>query len=79
MKARLLGRNMSNMPDADITDFLLEVAEKTPEKIINLYTGEDITLRILFMDGKDKHIIIYKNKVYTYADVVLGATDESVI
>jgi hypothetical protein len=79
MKARLLGKQMSNMPDADITDYLIEVAEKTPEKIINLYTGEDITLRILFMDGKDKHIIVYKNKVYSYADVALGATDEAVI
>lgn len=79
MKARLLGRMMSHMPDADITDYLLEIAEKTPEKIIDLYTGEDITLRILFMDGKDKRVILFKNKVYVYADVVLGATDESVI
>ena len=31
------------------------------------------------MDGKDKHIILYKNKVYSYADVTLGATDEAVI
>ncbi len=79
MKARLLGKNMTSMPDADITDYLLEIAERDPDKIINLYTGEDISLRILFMDGKDKHVIIYKNKVYSYGDVVLGATEDSVI
>ena len=80
MKARLLGRNMTNMPDADVTDFLTQTAEKDPEKIIALYTGDDISLRILFMEAKDKRIIILKNKVYTYGDnVVLGATDEAVL
>lgn len=79
LKARLLGKLMTNMPDADVTDFLLEIAEKDPDKIIDLYTGEDITLRILFMEAKDKHVILYKDKVYCYANVVLGATDSAVI
>ena len=80
LRAKLLGKKMDNMPDADVTDFLLQIAEKDPDKIINLYTGDDISLRILFIDAKDKNIIIYKNKVYSYGeDVVLGASDEAVI
>ncbi len=79
MKARLLGKQMSNMPDADVTDFLLEVAEKDPEKIIKLYTGDDIALRILFMDAKDKHVILYKQKIYIYGEVTLGATEDAVL
>lgn len=80
LKARLLGKNMKNMPDADIEDYLLSVAEKNPDKIISLYTGNDTSLRILFMDAKDKKVILSKNKIWVYGDnVYLGATDDAVL
>lgn len=80
LKARLLGHRMEHMPDADVTDYLLQVAEQDPNKIINLYTGGDTSIRLLFMEARDKHVILYKNKLYTYADnVVLGASDEAAI
>jgi hypothetical protein len=80
LKARLLGKRMKNMPIADVEDYLLKVAEKDPDKIIDLYTGTDTNLRLLFVDALDKHIIIIKNKLYMYSDnVVLGATDDAVI
>lgn len=80
LRAKLLGHRMDNMPDADVTDYLLQVAEQDPEKIISLYTGGDTSIRLLFIEARDKHVIMYKNKVYIYADnVVLGATDEAAI
>ena len=80
LKARLLGHRMDGMADADVTDYLLQVAERDPEKIINLYTGGDTAVRLLFIEARDKNIIIYKNKLYTYADnVVLGASDDAAI
>ena len=79
LKARLLGHRMDNMPDADVTDYLLQVADKEPEKVINLYTGGDTSIRLLFMEARDKHVIMYKNKLYVYADAVLGASDEAAI
>ena len=80
LKARLLGHRMDNLPDADVTDYLLQIAEKDPDKIINLYTGGDTAVRLLFIEARDKHVILYKNKLYTYADnVVLGASDEAAI
>lgn len=80
LKARLLGHRMDNMPDADVTDYLLQIADRDPNKIINLYTGGDTSIRLLFIEARDKHVILYKNKLYTYADnVVLGATDEAAI
>ena len=80
LKARLLGHKMDHMPDADVTDYLLQIAEQNPEKIINLYTGGDTSIRLLFVEARDKHIINFKNKLYIYADnVVLGATDEAAI
>lgn len=78
--ARILGKNMRNQPTADVIDFLLRIAEKDPQKIINLYTGNDISLRLLFIEAKEKKVIYIKNKVYLYGDnIVLGATDDAVI
>lgn len=78
--ARLLGKNMKGQPDADVEDYLLSISEKEPDKIIELYTGSDTTLRLLFIEAKDKRVIYLKNKLYLYGDnVVLGATDDAVI
>ena len=78
--ARILGKDMRNQPTADVIDFLIRIAEKDPQKIINLYTGTDISLRLLFIEAKEKHVIYIKNKVYLYGDnIILGATDDAVI
>lgn len=78
--ARILGKDMSNQPIADVIDYLIRVAEKDPNKIINLYTGGDIALRLTFIDAKEKQVIYVKNKLYLYGDnIVLGATDDAVI
>lgn len=77
---RLLGKNMNNQTSADIEDFLIQQAEKNPQKIIDLYTGSDTSLRMLFMDAVDRHVIVLRDKLYTYSDsIVLGATDDAAI
>lgn len=80
LKAKLLGHKMEGMADADVTDYLLQIAERDPQKIISLYTGGDTAVRLLFIEAREKHIITYKNKIFSYADnTVLGATDEAAI
>lgn len=77
---RLLGRDMNRQSDADVTDYLVSVAERDPEKIINAYVGPDTNLRLLFIDARDRKVIYTKNRLYMYADnIVLGATDDAVI
>lgn len=78
--ALILGKDMTNQPVADIVDFLLRIADKDPQKIIDLYTGGDINLRLLFINAKNKNVIYIKNRLYLYGDnIVLGATDDAVI
>jgi hypothetical protein len=77
--AKLLGKNMANMPDADVEDYLLGVAEKDPDRIVKLYTGDDLALRLLFTEAREKKVILVKNGVYLYLDVVLGATDDAAL
>ena len=78
--AKVLGRDMKNQPNADVEDYLLSIAEKTPEKIIDCYTGGDMQLRMFFIDAKEKGVIVKKNGLYLYGEnVTLGATDSAVI
>lgn len=80
--AKVLGRDMKNQPNADIEDYLLSIAEKTPEKIIQCYTGGDLQLRMLFIEAKEKGVILKRDGLYVYGDdgkVTLGATDSAVI
>lgn len=78
-KCRLLGRNMRNAPLADAQAYLLETADKTPDRIIDLYTGQDSGLQLLLLDAKEKNIITKVNGWFMYGDTNLGATDEAVI
>lgn len=80
--AKVLGRDMKNQPNADVEDYLLSIAEKTPEKIINCYTGGDIQLRMLFIEAREKGVILKKDGLFVYGEdgkVVLGATDNAVV
>ena len=71
---------MKGVSDGEVTDYLISVAEADPDKICSIYTGSDTTLRLLFIEAKDKHVIYVKNKLYIYADnIVLGATDDAVL
>lgn len=79
MKARLLGKAFHNAPDADIKEFLLDIASRNPEEIINLYTAGDLGVRTLFLDAKDKGVIISRDKIYYYGETILGGTNEAVI
>lgn len=80
--AKVLGRDMKNQPNADVEDYLLSIAEKTPEKIINCYTGGDIQLRMLFIEAREKGVIVKKDGLFVYGEdgkVALGTTDNAVI
>ena len=82
LTARVLGRDMRNQPNADVEDYLLSIAEKTPEKIIDCYTGGDMKLHILFIEAREKGVIVKKQGVFVYGEdgkVILGATDDAVI
>lgn len=78
--ARLLGKNMKNAPDSEVTEYLLGIAAKDPKKIIDVYSGSDTGLRLLIIEAREKNVIVVKNKVFTYADeIILGVSEDSVL
>lgn len=78
--ARLLGKNMKSAPDSEVTEYLLDIAQKDPQRIIDVYSGTDTGIRLLILEAREKHVIVIKNKVFVYADdIVLGVTEDSVL
>lgn len=76
---KLLGRNMNAFAEADVTEFLLECAMRTPQRIIDMYTGTDSALKIMIFDALSVGIIKKDGGIYTYADNCLGGSQDSVV
>ena len=78
-KCKVLGRNLSNAVSADITDFLIEIGEKNPKKIIDLYEGEDWKMQLFIMDAVERGVIRNSEGLYKYDDKLLGASLEATV
>lgn len=78
-KVRILGHEMKGMPLSDVQDYLIIIASKDPEKVIDLYTGGDTQLRLFLLDASDKNIIVSRNSLYYYGETILGSSETAVI
>jgi len=79
-KCKLLGKEMSGAHYSDVEDYLLNIAEKQPQKVIDLYTGTDTEVRMLLIDALKSGVLLIKNGIYTYGDYVhLGVTENAAI
>ena len=78
-KAKVLGKSVRNLHESDIEDFLMQEAEKNPDKIIDLYTSGDMALRLLFLEAREKMVIKFTNKLWMYGDIIMGTNEESAI
>jgi len=78
-KAKVLGRNLGNAATADVLDFLIEVAEKTPQRIIDLYESEDWKLHLFILDAIDRGVIRKRDNIYNYDDKMIGGSIDAVI
>ena len=70
---------MKNAPLTDAQDYLLQEAEKHPNRIIDLYTGQDTGIQLMLLDAKERGIIRKVNGWWMYGDTNLGATDEAML
>ena len=78
-KCKVLGRNLNNAFPADVLDFLIEKAEKDPNKIIELYEGEDWKMHLFILDAVDRGVIRKADGIYKYDDKMLGGSLEATI
>ena len=79
IKSRLLGARMDGLSYDEVLNWMLDQATKKPERIIDLYTGADTRLKIILVTAIDKGVVRNKNGAYTYGNMTIGMTEESVI
>ncbi len=80
MRAELLGVNMDGESPIIIKDYLMEMADKSPEKILGIYAAKDISIRLLLLKALKKQIIrIGDGGLYMYGSNVLGTTETTSI
>ena len=80
IKAKILGKkNVTIATSDEIEDFLMEQASVNPEKVINLFTGGDTKLYLLFLDSRDKNILINKGGIYFYLESMIGRDADSCV
>lgn len=80
IRAELLGVNMDYAKPSVIKDFLLDQAETTPEKILRIYEGADVSLRLLLLKARKNNIIqVDEAGFYRYGTVVLGMSEKTAV
>lgn len=78
-KCKVLGRDLTHAIPADILDYMISIAESNPQKIIDLYEGEDWKMHLFILDAIDRGVIKRSDGIYKYDDKLLGASVESTI
>ena len=78
-KCKVLGRDLKDAAPADVLDYLLTIAEANPDKIINLYEGDDWKMQLFLLDAIDRGVVKRREGVYRYDDKLLGTSIESAI
>jgi hypothetical protein len=78
-KCKVLGRSLQNAMEADVTDYLIDIAERNPQKVIDLYEGEDWKMHLFILDAIDRGVIRTSDGIYKYNDKMLGGSIEATI
>lgn len=80
MRASLLGVDMTGDSPVVIKDFLLSQADQNPDKVLAIYEGHDISLRLLLLKARKLNVITTDPAgLFRYGNTVLGMTEQSVI
>ena len=77
-RARMLKLDMENDPTETIKAVLIDIAEKNPAKIINLYAANLIGVKLLFYKAVDNNVITKDGAgKYKYDINILGVDEET--
>jgi hypothetical protein len=78
MRAELLGVNMDYAEPSVIKDFLMDQAESNAEKVLAIYEGADVSVRLLLLKARKKGVIkVDEAGFYRYGTVVLGMSERA--
>ena len=80
MRSELLGINMDYAKPSVIKDFLLDQAETNPEKVLSIYEGADVSVRLLLLKSRKLgKVVVDESGFYRYGNVVLGMSERAAV
>lgn len=80
LRAELLGVNMDYAKPIVIKEFLLDQAETVPEKVLAIYEGADVSVRLLLLSARKKGVVIVDDAgFHRYGNVVLGMSEKAAV
>lgn len=80
LKAKILGCFIKTSTREEIEEYMVMIANTTPEKIINMYTGSDMKLHLYFIYAKEYNILQNKGGLYIYGDGnIIGRTEDDCV
>ena len=78
-RASILGVDMSGEVISEVKDYLLNLAKTEPKKIEKVYESTTFSLELLLMHALKKSIVVKKNGVFVFGEILLGVDTPSVI
>jgi hypothetical protein len=76
---KLFDRDMTKAPAADVKNFLLDRAEKDPEKVIKYYEQSEYVARLLILTAIDKGVVTRRTDGLYYGELRLGSSVDMVV
>lgn len=78
-RVSILGIDMRNQVVSDVKEYLLSMAKAEPAKVMAVYESKTFSLELLLMHAKGKDIILKRNGVFTFGEILLGVDERAVI
>ena len=78
-RALLLGVNMKHMKPIVIQEFLLDIAETDPGRILEVYESQEMSTKLMFLKAIEKNVIIRDGQTYRFGNSILGMTEKSCV
>jgi hypothetical protein len=72
--ARLMGVDMRGSSPIVVKEYLLTEAKANPQRVVDAYTSNTVSLQLLFYKGLDAGLIKSINGVYKYGNQILGVS-----
>lgn len=76
-RATILGVNMQEDSTIVVMDYLMEMAQHNPQKVVDSYENKFIALKLLMLSALDKNIIKYDGSIYRHGNTVLGVSENA--
>lgn len=79
-RAEMLGVNMDYARPTVIKEFLLEQADLVPEKVLRIYEGADVAVKLTLLQALKKGVVVLDQAgFFRYGNTVMGMTEKSAI